>query len=198
MTEGFIKLHRSLLDWEWYRNTNTRSVFIHCLLKANWSDGKFEGIDIPRGSFVTSYSAMAKELGLSLKNVRTAISHLTSTHEVACKSYSKFTVISVSNYDSYQGQVAQSSAQSSASKRQASGKQVATIEEREESKNLKESIHSYLHGKAPIVATDERTFNSDYEYKPKLIGEPIIATDERYRGMSNETLEWLRQKGANI
>lgn len=195
MTEGFIKLHRSLLDWEWYRNTNTRSVFIHCLLKANWSDGKFEGIDIPRGSFVTSYSAMAKELGLSLRNVRTAISHLSSTHEVTCKSYTKFTVITVSNYDCYQGQVTQSATRSSTNKRQTSDKQPTPIEE---SKNLKESIHSYLHGKAPIVATDERTFDTNYEYKPKLIGEPIIATDERYKGISNETLEWLRQKGANI
>lgn len=150
MNNGYILLHRALLDWEWYSNANTSRVFIHCLLKANWTDGRFEGIDVPRGSFVTSYSAMAKELGLSLRNVRTAISHLSSTHEVTCKSYTKFTVISVSNYDSYQVQVTQSATRSSTNNRQASDKQPTTIEK--SNKGNKSSILTYM----DIVGFDER------------------------------------------
>ena len=49
----YIKLYRSLIDWEWYKNINTKVLFIHMLLKANWKDGRFEGKIIPRGSFVS-------------------------------------------------------------------------------------------------------------------------------------------------
>lgn len=45
---GWIKLHRKLLDWEWYSDTNCRLLFIHCLLKANFEDTKWRGVDIKK------------------------------------------------------------------------------------------------------------------------------------------------------
>jgi hypothetical protein len=63
---GFIKLHRQLLDWEWYSDNNTFRVFIHCLLKANYKDKNWKGIQIKRGQFVTSTSKLSTELGLSI------------------------------------------------------------------------------------------------------------------------------------
>ncbi len=32
--QGFIKIHRSLIDWEWYTEPNTFRVFIHLLMLA--------------------------------------------------------------------------------------------------------------------------------------------------------------------
>ena len=49
--DGHIKLYRKFLDWEWYQDINTKVLFIHMLMKANWKDGKFMGTTIPRGSF---------------------------------------------------------------------------------------------------------------------------------------------------
>ena len=43
LTGGFIKIHRSLLEWEWYQDTNTKTVFIHLLLTANYKDKNWKG-----------------------------------------------------------------------------------------------------------------------------------------------------------
>ena len=102
LKNGYIKLFRTLLDWEWYRNVNTKSTFIHMLLKANIEDVKWQGITIKRGSFVSSFSQLAKEIGISEKQVRVAINHLKRTNEVANYSTPKYTVFTVKNYDKFQ------------------------------------------------------------------------------------------------
>ena len=54
MKGDFIKLYRQLTNWEWYIDIPCKVLFLHCLLKANFTAGKFEGREIPAGSFVTS------------------------------------------------------------------------------------------------------------------------------------------------
>ena len=115
-------LHRSMLNWEWYQNVNTKSLFLHCLLKANHNQGTFEGEAINRGEFVTSLSKLAEETGLSVKQVRVSINHLKRTQEVASRSNSKYTVITIVNYDSYQS----NGAKDGATEGQAKGKRRAS------------------------------------------------------------------------
>ena len=98
----YIKLHRKFLEWEWYRNEHTKNLFIHCLLKANWKESKFEGNVIQRGSFVSSIDILASETGLTSDEVRTAIKHLICTGEITKQSTNKYTLFSVVNYDLYQ------------------------------------------------------------------------------------------------
>lgn len=100
--EGYIKLYRSITDWEWYSDINTRSVFIHLLLTANYEDKKWRGTIIKRGQVLTSYRKLANEIGISERCIRTSLNRLKSTHEVTQSSTSKFTVITVNNYDKYQ------------------------------------------------------------------------------------------------
>lgn len=98
----YVKISRKILEWEWYKDVNTKVVFFHILLKANWKNGRFQGMEIPRGSFVTSYQSLAEETGLTVMNVRTAIKHLKLTQEITVSQHSKFSVITVKNYDAYQ------------------------------------------------------------------------------------------------
>ena len=129
MTDNeYIKLNRKIIGWEWYMNVNVKTLFIHCLLRANWKDGRFEGKEVKRGSFVTSLEKLSKETGLSVRQVRTALNHLFLTGELTSKSFSKFRIITVSNYEQYQNIDKQVDNQLT-SKRQASDKQVTTIEE---------------------------------------------------------------------
>lgn len=99
---GYIKLDRKIMEWEWYRNEHTKNVFLHCLLKANWKDGSFEGKLIKRGSFVTSIKKISLELDLTEDEVRTAIKHLLKTGEITKQTTNKYSVITVSNYELYQ------------------------------------------------------------------------------------------------
>lgn len=122
---GWICLHRKLTEWEWYTDANTMRLFIHCLLKANHTDKKWRGIIIERGSFITSYDHLATELKLSVKQIRTALDKLKRTSEVASKATSKYSIITVLNYDSYQDKGKQEGSQG-ASKGQTKGKQRAT------------------------------------------------------------------------
>lgn len=99
---GFISLHRKMLNWGWYDDTNTKVVFIHLLLIANFTDKEWHGITISRGSVATSIRNLATDLKLSEQKIRTALEHLKSTGEITSKGYSKFTIISIKNYDLYQ------------------------------------------------------------------------------------------------
>lgn len=101
-SSGWVKLYRSIFDWEWWDNTNTTKVFIYCLLKANPSDKQWRGISVRRGSFVTSRKHIADEVNLTEQEVRTAIDHLLTTGEITKSSTNKLTMITVTNYDSYQ------------------------------------------------------------------------------------------------
>jgi hypothetical protein len=99
---GFIVLYRSLLNWEWYTDPNTTRLFIHCLLRANHKDKRWQGIVINRASFVTSHSILANELGLTISQIRTSINKLKSTGEIAHKSHNKYGIITILKYDNYQ------------------------------------------------------------------------------------------------
>jgi len=102
MDNGFIKLHRKFLDWEWYHNSNTLRVFLHCLLKANYTEKKWQGILIKRGSFITSRDKLATELKLTVQKIRTSLNHLEHTQEITIKTTNNNHVISICNYDIYQ------------------------------------------------------------------------------------------------
>ncbi|MDE5753903.1 MAG: hypothetical protein K2H89_05110 [Oscillospiraceae bacterium] len=119
----FIKIDRNIMDWRWYQDGNTLRVFLHLLLKANIKDKDFEKITIHRGEIATSYPSLALALGLSVQNVRTAIGHLKDTGEVTVKSYAKFSVISIKNYNLYQSSNSQLTGNQQATNSQLTGNQ---------------------------------------------------------------------------
>ena len=102
MNEGFIFLHRKFKDWEWYKNIPVKTLFQHCLIMANFKDKKWQGIEIKRGSFITSIKTLSIETGLTERQVRTALDKLKLTNEVTIKSNNKYSVVTVLNYNTYQ------------------------------------------------------------------------------------------------
>ena len=102
LESGYIKLYRSLLNWEWYDDINTKTVFLHLLLTVSIAESQWHGITVPRGSRVSSYAVLAKETRLAERQVRTAISHLEMTGELTRYKHPKFTVFAINNYDKYQ------------------------------------------------------------------------------------------------
>lgn len=164
----YVKISRKILEWEWYTDINTKVLFLHILLKANWKDGRFQGTEIPRGSFVTSQQNLAMETGLTVKNVRTALKHLENTGEVAVNRHPKFSVITIKNYDKYQSGGSQVAVEG-----QSGGSQVATIEEgkKERKEEYNKSPKGDYESSTPdsIYATIRELYNSVCGSYPRLV-----------------------------
>lgn len=99
---GNIALSRKILDWEWYTDVNTKVVFLHLLLTANWRDKRWKGILIKRGQRWASRNTLAQETGLSEQNIRTALEHLKATGEITIKTTSRGMLINIEKYSDYQ------------------------------------------------------------------------------------------------
>jgi len=103
--EGWIKLHRKFLEWEWYSDNNVKILFIHLLLKANFIDKEWKGIMIKRGQLFTSVLHLAKETNLTVKQVRICLHKICITNEITQKGANNGTMITICNYDSYQDEL---------------------------------------------------------------------------------------------
>lgn len=100
---GWIKTWRTLAKWEWYSSPNCTQVFLDLLIHANYENGTYRGVFIPKGSLTTSREKIAKRTGLTVQEVRTVLSKLQIGREVTIKTTKKYTMISITNWETYQG-----------------------------------------------------------------------------------------------
>lgn len=187
---GFIKIHRDILGWEWYGDINTKVLFIHLILTANYKEMKWRGHLIERGERAVSFSTLAKETGLSIKMVRTAISHLETTGEVARRKIPECTIISIKNYSKFQD-VAQDGANETANEGQTRGKRGASeghIEkerkERQEGKERKENNIS------PLSPKEKEDIFSNHKFS-----DPMKSTIEKWLDYKKERRENYKPTG---
>ena len=146
---GWVHLHRKMLTWEWYDDTNAFRAFVHCLLLANWKDSQWRGKTIPRGSFFTSYGKFGDVIGLSVQQARTAFDKLKSTGELTIKSTGSGLLVTVCKYDDYndpgnpnQQPIQQAGNSEITGEQQGDNRQVTTAEEGEEGKKDKKEKKS--------------------------------------------------------
>jgi len=99
--EGWIKLHRKFLTWEWYDKSEMVHLFIHLLISANHEDGKWRGVEVKRGQVITGINSLSNDTGLSKQSIRTCLKNLQKTGEINKQSNNRFTLITICNYDSY-------------------------------------------------------------------------------------------------
>lgn len=111
MSQGYIKLHRKLLESPTFKCAPTmacRWLAIVLLLKASHKENEWiwngDRVSIGRGELITSFKSLARDSGLTLQEVRTAIKWLESpavtflTRQVTRNSQR----ITICNYDRYQ------------------------------------------------------------------------------------------------
>lgn len=104
--EGWIKLHRSLLDNPiWTSEPFTRGqAWADILLMVNHEEGIGpKGDRIPEGAMVTSYAILAKRWHWSIGKVRRYLSTLTGTQMISLTGTRSGTLLSVVKYSFYQG-----------------------------------------------------------------------------------------------
>lgn len=75
---GFFKIERKILDWEWLGHTPTVVTWLVLLAFAEWD----RGCDLKPGQVITTQAELMKYTRLSRQQLRTALSHLVSTKEI--------------------------------------------------------------------------------------------------------------------
>ena len=98
--KGHIKLHRKIIEWRWFKDPNTVVVWLAILANAEWQTGQ----ELKPGQWFTTVKELCEITGLNPRQVRTALSHLTSepTNEVTSEPTNKGTLITVENWRFYQ------------------------------------------------------------------------------------------------
>jgi hypothetical protein len=123
---NWVSVHRKILEWEWFAGqTHHLKVFLYILLKARYVDGKWKGIDIKRGQMIAGYKSLESAIGVPTHKLRIILRDLQMTGEIAIKTTNKYSMITVTNYDFYQGGY-KSIASKKAVKTQANSKQIAS------------------------------------------------------------------------
>ena len=102
MAEGWIKLHRKITEWEWYKSPSVRCIFIHLLLTANTKDKRYKGHVIKRGQSLTSANILAEENGMCQRTVVNVLKKLQSTGEIRKERFLNGSLITVLRFDLYQ------------------------------------------------------------------------------------------------
>ena len=189
LESGYIKLYRSLLNWEWYDDINTKTVFLHLLLTVSIAESQWHGVTIPRGSRVSSYAVLASETKLSVDKVRTAIKHLETTGEITRCKHPKYTVFTVNNYDKFQNvpSISQGDSQSNPNEVPRSSQQYKKIEEDKEDIYL-----SFLDAKK------EKNAPPTFEEIQKYAEENGIETDLKRFYTYYEQHQWKTKNGDDI
>lgn len=100
--KGFIVLQRQIDQWQWWDVPNAVTLWLHILIDANWSDGYWHGVKVPRGSFITSVAKLAAECNMSMNTVRHWLEQFEAAGQITRKSTNRYTQICVINYAKYQ------------------------------------------------------------------------------------------------
>ena len=137
--EGWIKIHRKFLDWQWFQKPEAVQLFIYMLLKANHKDGNWQGHEIKKGQFITSAQTISNDTKLSLQVVRTLLKKFELTNEIIVKSTNKFTMLTICKYECYQDESNTTNKQLT-NKQQTTNKQLTTNKNDKKEKNEKEVI----------------------------------------------------------
>ena len=106
--EGWIKLHRKILDsplWENLKH-DQRTVFITILLRANHSETRYiwggKEIHLIPGQFIISLKKFSNQCDVSIQSLRTTISKLERHGFLTRESTRESTKLTVCNWDTYQ------------------------------------------------------------------------------------------------
>lgn len=103
--EGWIKLYRRLLEWQWISSPNHLVVFMHLLLRSNFRVTTWRNETILPGHLLTGRKQLASWTGLSETQVRIVLRDLCRTKEIAVKATKNYSIISIANWDLYQGDI---------------------------------------------------------------------------------------------
>ena len=189
MNQGWIKLHRKLLDNPITRKANWAWFWVYLLLKASHKESKFmwngELKIIKEGQFLTGRKELSKETGVSPTSCERILRMLENGHQIGQQKTTKYRIITILNWKQYQNMDNKAD-----NKRTTDGQQTDTYKNDKNDKNIKSSdkspldIKSMLKGK--VYKGMERA-----DFKVNLPIKESSNVKTRHQAMALKALEML-------
>jgi predicted transcriptional regulator len=206
---GWIKLHRQLLETSFYKRSTVVHLFIHLLLSANHESKKLywngEEIEVKAGEQIVGLLKLSEETGISIQSLRTALKVLKSTSTLTIKSTNKFSLIGIPKWHEFQGGVTTISTSKLTNNQQTTNKQLTTNNNDKNDKNEKKHIQSVEKNSknSTTACTDEelraisRDMKCDYK-SVVLVHESIMdliqAGEFKHKTVYFTLRNWLRMR----
>jgi len=106
MNRGYVRLWRRFLDDGYLQNANLCVFMLWCLLKASHKEHAvtvgLQRVALEPGEFIFTLRNAAKDLKMSLKQIRVIVATLKNSEFLALKTTNRFSVITVINWHLYQ------------------------------------------------------------------------------------------------
>jgi len=107
MNRGYIKIWRKSIDNEWLGNHKLWAFWTYCLLKASHKERTaivgYQRVLIKPGQFVFGRRKASKDLRMHESAIRRCVAFLVNSNNISVKSTNKYSIITIINWDIYQG-----------------------------------------------------------------------------------------------
>ena len=126
MLNGWLKLHRSLLSHWVASEPESLAVWIRLLTEANHKPSKkrFNGslIDVDRGQTIFGLNAFSDKSGITKAKLRRILNELESDGMISRQITNKYSLITITCFDKYQGDDTQDASKTQANNKQTTSK----------------------------------------------------------------------------
>lgn len=104
--EGWVRIHRKLIEASWFNKSEYVHLWLYLLLKVNHKDKEVfignEKVLVKRGQLLTSRSKLADAVHVQENKIYRILKCFENEHQIEQRKTSRYTVISIVNYDTYQ------------------------------------------------------------------------------------------------
>ena len=200
----YIKLCDKIVDWEWFTDGNMLKVWLYLLVKAQYADGKYRGVEVKRGQLLTGRKLIASETRLSEQQVRTCINRLKSSGQITIESTNQYSLITIVKYDDYQGsdsynikQIIQPANLPITNGQPTDNQRITTYKKDKKEKKEKEYIYLGEFQNVKFTADEleklKAEFPRDYQDRIERVSAYCASTGKKYKNYLATIRNWARK-----
>jgi len=105
--QGWISLHRKIIDNPLFEDPHALMLWVYLLLRANHKPAKIlrgnRTVAIKRGQFLTGRKSLSKATGIQESKIERLLKLFESEQQIEQQKTTKYRLISITNYNEYQG-----------------------------------------------------------------------------------------------